>query len=303
MNSETTVASDLYLKSTKIYEIGFIKRRVHSLLGLFLVLFLFEHLLTNSQAALLFGESGSGFVRMVNFIQNLPYLPVIEIVLLGVPFLLHGFWGIRYALRGRPNSYNIEENKPSLSYGRNQAYTWQRYTSWILLFGVIFHVIHMRFYRYPLHIREGNTSHYLVRVRADSGLESLSNRLGTKIIRPDDLQSEMNISNNKYTKALQEQTFRKDDAIAVAKDFGTATLFVVRDSFHSVIVSILYTIFVLSAVFHAFNGLWTFMITWGIIVRMRSQIFAVNVCIFIMVVVGLLGLLAIWGSYFINFIE
>lgn len=303
MNSDITVVSDLYHKSTNTYEVGFLKRRIHSLLGLFLVLFLFEHLLTNSQAALLFGESGSGFVRMVNFIQNLPYLPVIEIVLLGVPFLLHGFWGIRYALRGQSNCYNVEENKPSLSYGRNQAYTWQRYTSWILLFGVIFHVIHMRFYRYPLHIQEGNRSHYLVRVRGDSGLESLSNRLGTKIIRPDDLQSEMNVSHNNSIKTLQEQTFQKDDVIAMAKDFGTATLLVVRDSFRSVIVSILYTIFVLAAVFHAFNGLWTFMITWGVIIRMRSQVFAVNVCIFIMVVVGLLGLLAIWGSYFINFIQ
>lgn len=301
MNSENTITADLYPKRTKTYHIEFIKRRVHSLLGLFLVLFLFEHLLTNSQAALLFGESGSGFVRMVNFIQNLPYLSVIEVILLGVPFFVHGFWGIRYALRGRPNSYHLEDNRPSLPYGRNHAYTWQRYTSWILLFGVIFHVIHMRFYRYPFHLQEGNTSHYLVRVRGDPGLESLSNRLGTKIYRPDDFQSEMNLGNDKYIKTLQEQVVGSDDVIAVTKDFGTATLFVVRDSFRSVIVSILYTIFVLAAVFHAFNGLWTFMITWGVIIRMRSQIFAVNACIVIMVVVGLLGLLAIWGSYFINF--
>lgn len=301
MNSQNTATADLYHNNTKTHQIGFIKRRAHSLLGLFLVVFLFEHLLTNSQAALLFGESGSGFVRMVNFIQNLPYLSVIEIVLLGVPFVLHGFWGIRYAIRGRPNSYNVENNKPNLPYGRNRAYTWQRYTSWILLFGVIFHVIHMRFYRYPLHIQKGNSSHYLVRVRSDSGLESLSERLGTKIVRPNDLQSEMNIGNDGHIKALQKQPLGSSDVIAVAKDFGTATLFVVRDSFRSITVSILYTIFVLAAVFHAFNGLWTFMITWGVIVRMRSQIFAVNACIFIMVIVGFLGLLAIWGSYFINF--
>lgn len=301
MNSQNIATADLYHKSTSAHHIEFIKRRVHSLLGLFLVLFLFEHLLTNSQAALLFGESGSGFVRMVNFLHNLPYLSVIEIILLGVPFVLHGFWGIRYALRGRTNSYNVENNKPTLPYGRNQAYTWQRYTSWILLFGVIFHVIHMRFYRYPLHIREGSASHYFVRLRADPGLKTLSERLGTKIYMPEDLESTMNIGSKAYTKALREQALGSGDAVAVAKDFGTATLLIVRDSFRSITLSILYTIFVLAAVFHAFNGLWTFMITWGVIVRMRSQIFAVNVCICIMVVVGFLGLLAIWGSYFVNF--
>ncbi len=152
MNSQNIAATDLYHKSSTTH-LAFIKRRVHSLLGLFLVVFLLEHLFTNSQAALLFGNSGSNFVRMVNFLHNLPYLSVIEIVLLGVPFALHGFWGIRYALRGRINSHSLQKDKPSLPYGRNRAYTWQRYTSWILLFGVIFHVIHMRFYRYPIHIQ------------------------------------------------------------------------------------------------------------------------------------------------------
>lgn len=291
MNSQNIVATDLYHKSSSTH-LEFTKRRVHSLLGLFLVVFLLEHLFTNSQAALLFGDSGSNFVRMVNFIHNLPYLSVIEIILLGVPFALHGFWGIRYALRGRINSHSLEKNNPSLPYGRNRAYTWQRYTSWILLFGVIFHVIHMRFYRYPIHIQQGNRSQYFVRVRVDPGLQTLSERLGTKIYAIDNLPA---------NKAFEGLTLQGHEALASAKDFGTATLLVVRDSFLSLPVGILYTIFVLSAVFHAFNGLWTFMITWGVVIRMRSQIFAVNVCIGTMVIVGFLGLLAIWGSYFYRF--
>ena len=47
----------------------FILSRLHSLTGLLIVIFLFEHLLTNSQAALLIGDDGAGFVRMVNFIH------------------------------------------------------------------------------------------------------------------------------------------------------------------------------------------------------------------------------------------
>src|ERR1700680_135924 len=83
---------------------AFIWRRMHSLTGIWLVLFLMEHLLTNSQAALFIGEDGSGFVRAVNFLKNLPYLPVIEIVLLGIPLLIHGIWGIRYLWNAE---YNI----------------------------------------------------------------------------------------------------------------------------------------------------------------------------------------------------
>lgn len=58
---------------------AFIWRRLHSLMGLWLVLFLIEHLLTNSQAALWLGDNGRGFVNMVNAIHNLPYLEVIEL--------------------------------------------------------------------------------------------------------------------------------------------------------------------------------------------------------------------------------
>lgn len=291
MNSQNIAATDHYHSRSRT-QLEFVKRRVHSLLGLFLVVFLLEHLFTNSQAALLFGNSGSNFVRMVNFLHNLPYLSVIEFILLGVPFGLHGFWGIRYALRGKINSHGLEQDKPILRYGRNRAYTWQRYTSWILLFGVIFHVIHMRFYRYPLHLQEGGQSQYFVRVSADSGLQTLSERLGAKIYTINDLPAH---------KAFKGLTLQKNETMASAKDFGTATLLVVRDSFLNLPIGILYTIFVLAAVFHAFNGLWTFMITWGVVIRMRSQNFAVNVCIGIMVVVGLLGLVAIWGSYFYRF--
>ena len=70
---------------------AFTERRIHSLMGLSIVLFLFEHLLTNSQAALFVGDDGKGFIHSVNFIHSLPYLPFIEISLLAVPILTHIF--------------------------------------------------------------------------------------------------------------------------------------------------------------------------------------------------------------------
>jgi succinate dehydrogenase / fumarate reductase cytochrome b subunit len=100
--------------------------------------------------------------------------------------------------------------------------------------------------------------------------------------------------------ALTKRKINSHQVIAASKEFGTALLLNVRNAFKSPFECILYTIFVLSAVFHAFNGLWTFCITWGIVLKMRSQRQAVNVCIGLMALMGFLGLMSIWGTYWIN---
>src|SRR5690348_61644 len=99
----------------------FIWRRIHSLMGLWLVLYLIEHLLVNSQAALWLGEDGAGFIRLVDHIQALPYLQVIEVVFIGFPLAVHAIWGVHRALTARLNSYGGEGKAPSLPYGRNRA--------------------------------------------------------------------------------------------------------------------------------------------------------------------------------------
>lgn len=297
----------------------FFWRRIHSLLGLWLVIFLLEHIVTNSQSALLIGDNGEGFIHAVNFIKNLPYLPFIEIGLLAIPIAMHAFWGIRYIFTAKSNNRVGDNTKPSLpEYGRNRAYTWQRITSWILLFGIIAHVGYMRFYRYPVIFDEGIQKSYFVRLNDDPGLPTVADRLGVKLftseqiaalqkeISPQDLlglagvelqQKELRA---KWVEDLASKKLESDQVMAAAPDFGTATLLTVRDAFSSPIESALYTIFVLAAVFHAFNGLWTFMITWGIVLKMRSQKRAINVCYGIMALIAFLGLASVWGTYWIN---
>jgi len=313
-------------------------------MGLWIVLFLIEHLLTNSQAALLIGKDGEGFIRAVNVIKHLPYLPVIEIVLLGVPILFHGILGIKYLLTAKMNAFETRMNRPKLNkYSRNQAFSWQRITSWILLFGILAHVGYMRFYMYPKESQVGDRSYYFVRVGMDPGLYTVADRLGVKLYdrasiheaeqtiqsleeHLDEMTPEVEWIQDKsdqpyhyqeqtedllhhyqtleekkvFLNGLTKRVPASDQVIAEAADFGTATLLIVRDSFKSVFKSILYTIFVLAAVFHGFNGLWTFMLTWGIVLKMRSQSRAVNWCTGIMILIGFLGLASIWGTYFIN---
>ena len=318
-------------------------RRLHSLFGFWIVIFLTEHLLTNSQAALLIGENGEGFIRAVNFLKNLPYLHAIEILLLGVPILFHMVWGIKYLITSKINSFPTDGNKPTLTkYGRNHAYSFQRITSWILLIGIIAHVGYMRFYMYPIAVDTGKNSAYFVRITMDPGLYTVSDRLEGKLynqkaidevkqyveshaheletlssdvekvqespspyVYQKNIDQLMNRYQNleeqeAYLKGLEKRSISGNEVIAEAPDFGTATLLIVRDSFKSIFKSILYTIFVLAAVFHAYNGLWTFMITWVIVLKMRSQSRAVNWCVAIMVVVGFLGLASVWGTYYLN---
>src|SRR5580700_7871611 len=155
----------------------FIWRRIHSLMGLWIVLFLIEHLLTNSQAALWIGDSGKGFVDMVNTIHNLPYLEVIELILIAVPIGIHGIWGVKYLLTGKCNCFRTDGSAPYLPLGRNRAYAWQRITAWILLIGIIGHVAKFRFLEYPEKVHVAGQTVYLVTISMDNGLYTLADRL------------------------------------------------------------------------------------------------------------------------------
>lgn len=281
----------------------FIWRRIHSLMGFWLVIYLLEHLITNSQAALWIGDDGIGFVRLVNLLESLPYLQVVEWILIGIPLLVHGIWGVKRALTSRLNAYNISDGKPSLLYSRNQAYTWQRLSSWILLFGIIFHVIDMRFINQPKKVLIDNEIRYFNAISFDEGLTTLGPRLHVSFYTPQqiaEISAQPESKEKKWTQKLASFDLKPDEVVAESINPGTAMLLMVRDEFKSPISSILYTIFVLAASFHAFNGFWTFLITWGAILSYRSQKAMLPISAFGILLLSFLGLAAIWGSYWIN---
>jgi succinate dehydrogenase / fumarate reductase cytochrome b subunit len=305
---------------------AFIWRRIHSLAGLGLVIYLMEHLLTNSQAALFVGDNGSGFVTAVNSIQNLPYLPFIEIALVAIPFLIHGLWGIQYLLSADFNSYPTNGIEPSLpKYSRNHAYTWQRITSWLLIIGVLAHVIHMRFLEYPASAQRGTDHFYMIPVSLDNGLYTLSRRLGfefyhlkqiqafkeqiraqpltetTQESTPEELiKAQEQRENQAWLAALEQRPIKEGQVLAVSKSFGLAELLMVRDTFKDPSMIAAYSIFVIAACFHAFNGLWTWMITWGVTLTAASQRIMRTLSTTLMLLFTFLGLAAIWGTYWFN---
>lgn len=254
----------------------FLWRRVHSLMGLWLVIYLILHLVVNSQATLWLGDDGVGFVQMVNTLEGLPYLQVIEITLIGIPILIHGYWGVKRALTSKYNCIPSNQTAPSLPYSRNKAYGWQRTTSWILLFGIIAHVVQMRFVQMPTKTDFDHQTFYVVSITNDTGLQSVADRIGVQL------------------------TKEGDRVIARAPTPGKAMLLMVRDTFKSPLMAFLYSIFVLAAAFHAFNGFWTSMITWGVLLSYRSQKAILPLCWLGVALLAFLGLAAIWGSYWIN---
>ena len=272
---------------------AFIWRRLHSLMGLWLVVFLSEHLLTHSQAALWLGQEGQGFVRMVNALHNLPYLEVVELTLLGIPLLIHLYWGVRYALTSKPNNGKTDGSTPSIPTPRNRAYSWQRITSWILLVCLIGHVVKFRFLDYPEELHSNGNSYYAVKISSDPKLPQVAKRL-------DVLLYDARLEASGALQKLDLSSLKENEVFAVSKEFGKATLLSVRDTFKNPFYIGVYMIFVFAACFHAFNGLWTFLLTWGWILKMSAQRAWTSIAVCLMALFIFLGLSAIWGSYWIN---
>ena len=103
-----------------------------------------------------------------------------------------------------------------------------------------------------------------------------------------------------WVQALERKPLRDVEVVASADNFGTAELLMVRDTFKMPFMIVLYTLLVLAACFHGFNGLWTFMISWGVTLNERSQRLMRKVSTALMLIVGALGLSAVWLTYWIN---
>jgi succinate dehydrogenase / fumarate reductase, cytochrome b subunit len=320
----------------------FFMRKLHSVMGLGLVLFLMEHLLTNSESALMFGKDGSGFIKMVNFIHSIPYLKVVEVLLIGIPLLIHMVYGVKYLLTGAPSIAKGKGDKPHLPYERNYRYTLQRITSWLLLVAILLHVIQMRFLEVPTEVFLGtqDSSKYLVALQMDDGLYSVSKRLKVQLydqnrivnehkrmiadeskIRAEEekFQGEIKDENKYQVKkdyiireqerlrlikrwvlALESIDVEESEVVASADNIGTAFLLKVRETFMDPLARVLYSIFVLAAAFHASNGLWTLMMSWGITLSPKSQSWAARISVGLMLLLSFLGMVSIWGTYLVN---
>ncbi|WP_042345467.1 succinate dehydrogenase cytochrome b558 subunit [Bacillus massiliigorillae] len=108
----------------------FAKRKLHSLLGVIPVgLFLVVHLTVNFMAT----KGEGAFNKAVEFMESLPYLIVLEVVLIFLPLLYHAIYGVYIAFTAKPNNGRF-------GFFRNWMFLLQRVTGILTFIFLIWHV-------------------------------------------------------------------------------------------------------------------------------------------------------------------
>lgn len=109
---------------------NYINRRIHSLLGVVPIgLFLIVHFVINHYAV----NGASAFNKAAGFMENLPFLHWLEWILIYLPLLFHGIYGLYIA-------FQSTSNVGSHSFFRNWMYLLQRISGVFLVIFIGWHV-------------------------------------------------------------------------------------------------------------------------------------------------------------------
>ena len=128
--SQANVISD----QAGLSDYHFFVRKLHSALGLFPIgIFLLEHLITNSLAAF----SPALYDKAIAHLMNLPYLGLIEILIIALPLTIHAIYGLYIV-------YVTKNNIGRYAYVRNWMFYLQRISALITFAFVLVHVWQLR---------------------------------------------------------------------------------------------------------------------------------------------------------------
>lgn len=108
----------------------FALKKIHSLLGVIpLGIFLTEHFIAN--ATILFGVDS--FAAVVKFLESVPFIWVLEWLIIFIPLIIHGLLGVYFALQSKTNVKRY-------SYTSNLFFTIQRWSGLYLFGFLIYHI-------------------------------------------------------------------------------------------------------------------------------------------------------------------
>jgi succinate dehydrogenase / fumarate reductase cytochrome b subunit len=198
-------------------------RKLHSLLGVIpLGFFLVEHLLTN-YAAFRGGEEGHAeFIEKVIWLNNLPFILLLEIFGIWLPLLYHGVYGLYVAYQSRNNVTNY-------GFFRNQMFVAQRVTGVLAFVFIIWHIFETR-----VQVALGNIEH---------------SELGVQI----------------------------HEIVSQPVFFA------------------IYVLAIIATVFHFCNGMWSFLVAWGVTVGPRAQRVSTFIWMGAFVFISTMGILALYA--------
>ncbi len=109
-------------------------KRLHSLAGVLPIgAFLLEHMFTNAFII----QGPDAYNEKIEFLRSIPYLPIIEITVIGLPILYHAFYGFYIWFSGK-------SNLRWYPHAANYLYTLQRWTGLITFVYILYHVYETR---------------------------------------------------------------------------------------------------------------------------------------------------------------
>lgn len=193
----------------------FLLRRVHSLLGIVPIgLFLTMHLFINFSA-----NNGEGaFNKASGFMESLPFLPIIEWVIIYIPLMFHAFYGVYIAFTAKPNLNRFGTT-------RNWFFMLQRITGIFLVIFIAWHIFQTR-----------------------------------------------------LQKTINDADIDFDFMAEIVSNPGMLAFYIVG---------------ILAATFHLSNGLWSFLVSWGLIQSPKSQKVTTIITMVIFVLLSVVGVIAI----------
>lgn len=193
----------------------FLWRRLHSLLGIVPIgLFLTMHLFINFSAT-----NGAGaFNKASEFMENLPFLPIIEWVIIYIPLMFHAFYGVYIAFTAKSNLQRFGTT-------RNWFFMLQRITGIFLVIFIAWHIFQTR-----------------------------------------------------LQKTISDADVNFNFMADVVSNPGMLAFYIVG---------------ILAATFHLSNGVWSFLVSWGLIQSAKSQKVTTYITMAIFVVLSVVGVMAI----------
>lgn len=112
--------------------------KLHSASGIFPIgIFLVQHLIANSYAL----RGPAAYDTVVKVFGYLPFVLVLEVLLIYIPILYHSIYGFWITAYGQPNLGRYQ-------YGRNWMYFLQRASGVVAFFYIGYHVWHTSFAKY-----------------------------------------------------------------------------------------------------------------------------------------------------------
>lgn len=266
-----------------------ILRRVFSITGFIAVIFFIQHLFINFFSSFWLINKAKYFISMITFYHTIIGIKYLEIVFIAIPFILHGLIGLKYMIKKR---YSL---KTDVFYDQQKGCVFQRITAWILLIGIALHVLQMRFINHPIKTQINNEKYFAVKVKKSDKIYKVAKKLNFKILEK---KAPNKISYQKvHVMKNQDNILDANQTYALTKNSSKALLIVIINNFQSKIMVFLYTVYVIAASFHVFNGLWLFLISFKIIKTDIAKKNVLKICMGLVFLYFIFGLSAIWVNF------